>query len=117
MENLKKIDEHNELYNNGKVRYSLKINHLADRTNEEIHPAQKQKYFPIKASSRHLKNKEKKTFFNVPDSIDWRDYGVITPVEDQLFCQSCWAFAVVSILQSSRKIHIANRSNLKLFVN
>lgn len=81
------------------VGYALKINHLADRTRREIHPAQNQnqRYVQTQPSLPQIENKKRLIFENVPDSIDWRDYGVITPIEDQLYCESCWAFAVVSI--------------------
>ncbi|KAL4491454.1 hypothetical protein ABPG72_008110 [Tetrahymena utriculariae] len=49
---------------------------------------------------------------NLPDSVDWRDKGVVSPVKDQGDCLSCWAFTAASVLESHAAI-AAGSGNLK----
>ncbi len=40
-----------------------------------------------------------------PDSYDWRDYDVVTPVKDEQSCPASWAFATIAALESQNIIH------------
>ncbi|KAK8814407.1 hypothetical protein WA158_008269 [Blastocystis sp. Blastoise] len=46
-------------------------------------------------NTRILLNKE-----DIPESIDWRDKGIVNEIQDQIYCGSCWAFSAVSSCES-----------------
>ncbi|EFN84119.1 cathepsin O [Harpegnathos saltator] len=51
---------------------------------------------------RHTKNtnnrSERET--NVPPKIDWRDKGVVGPIQSQEICGACWAFSTIGVAES-----------------
>ena len=48
----------------------------------------------------------------LPEAFNWCDQGGCTPVRDQGFCGSCWAFATVGALESNIKIQDGLQNDL-----
>jgi cathepsin L len=93
---LQVIQEHNAK----KSSYTLGATKFADMTDEEI------KAFRglNKRMTHGLRTVEAPVLPNngaVPDSVDWRTIGVVTPVKNQGQCGSCWAFATTETVESA----------------
>jgi cathepsin L len=49
---------------------------------------------------------------NLPDSIDWRKKGLVTPIKDQGQCGSCWAFSTVASVEGQHALVNGNLTSL-----
>ncbi|RZC32301.1 Peptidase C1 and/or Inhibitor I29 domain containing protein [Asbolus verrucosus] len=96
-ENLKKIEEHNQLYKEKKVTYEMGVNQFADLTREEF-SQYLNRYKDARLQSVHRVEFTPVTA-EIPAEIDWRKKGAVTEVKDQGQCGSCWAFSVTGSLE------------------
>ena len=111
------IKEHNEKYKDGNETYYQdlwKKSALGTSSRKKITTGFNlidfNEMFAPKSTSRMFQKSRFTDLFNVkqanfsaaPDSLDWRDYNVVLPIQDQLFeCASCWSFSAVSVIESA----------------
>ncbi|CAG2231719.1 CTSL [Mytilus edulis] len=97
-DNVRFIEHHNMAADRGEHTYWLGINHFADMSEKEV--TQKMKGYKmsrdvIKDGSSYLPPNN----VQVPDEVDWRQKGYVTPVKDQGQCGSCWSFSSTGALE------------------
>ena len=96
--NLKYINNHNNEAALGKHTYTLKMNKFGDLSSAEFG-----RMFNGYNMTKMMKKTSASKFVaeskDVPDSVDWRTQGYVTPIKDQGQCGSCWAFSAVASLE------------------
>jgi cathepsin L len=97
--NLKFINAHNLQFGLGKKTFSVKMNKFGDMTNQEF--VRQMNGFNMTKSMKKLEGSHYVAPSNVqvPDSVDWRTQGYVTPMKDQGQCGSCWAFSAIASLE------------------
>jgi len=96
---LKEIAEHNS---NSKHTYKKGLNHFSDLTHEEFRQQMGGCY---KLPANYTADKSEGSTFlppsnvEIPDEVDWRQQGYVTPVKNQGQCGSCWSFSTTGSLE------------------
>uniref|UniRef100_A0A8C5HS83 Cathepsin L1-like n=1 Tax=Gouania willdenowi TaxID=441366 RepID=A0A8C5HS83_GOUWI len=94
--NRKLVLVHNIMADQGIKSYRLGMTYFADMENEEYKQL-------ILRSFNANQSGHGSTFLRVtndlPDTVDWRDKGYVTPIKDQKQCGSCWAFSATGSLE------------------
>ncbi|KAI4335206.1 hypothetical protein L6164_013875 [Bauhinia variegata] len=80
------------------LAYKLGVNHFADWTWEEF---KTHRLGAAQNCSATLKGNHELTDAVLPETKDWREEGIVTPVKNQGRCGSCWTFSTTGSLEAA----------------
>ncbi|KAJ0054906.1 hypothetical protein NL108_007095, partial [Boleophthalmus pectinirostris] len=96
--NVVRIWKHNQEAASGKHSFTLGLNHLADMTADEVnHKLNGLK--PEKLNTVRNVTLKSLSDLNIPQTVDWREHGLVSSVQNQGLCGSCWAFSALGALE------------------
>ncbi|XVE53984.1 hypothetical protein DITRI_Ditri03aG0046400 [Diplodiscus trichospermus] len=84
--------------NKKRLPYALALNQFADWTWEEF---QQHRLGAAQNCSATTKGNHPLTDVVLPESKDWREAGIVSPVKDQGSCGSCWTFSTTGALEAA----------------
>jgi cathepsin L len=108
-DNVALIRNHNLEADIGLHTYTLGLNKYADMTNEEFNKQMNGLDLSLKVNGGDRHTYRAPANVQVPDEVDWRTQGYVTPVKDQGQCGSCWAFSATGSLEGQ---HFAKTKQL-----
>jgi len=92
-----------DTHNSGNHGYTLKLNEFADISDTQW-------IFDRKNLNNHMtaviheEPVEYEKDDSLPESVDWRDKHVVTPIKNQQQCGSCWAFSAVGSMEGQHAL-------------
>ncbi|KAL7136864.1 hypothetical protein ABFS83_10G058200 [Erythranthe nasuta] len=93
-ENLRMIRSHNKKG----LSYTMGVNEFTDMTWEEF---RKHMLGAAQNCSATTKGNHKLTDVALPESKDWRETDIVSPVKNQGHCGSCWTFSTTGALEAA----------------
>jgi len=97
--NFKAIIQHNAEQERGLHSYRLGINEYSDLDIFEVHMKMNGYRQSVGAPRNGSKYMSPANLAELPDTVDWREEGYVTPVKNQGQCGSCWAFSTTGSLE------------------
>ncbi|KAL4441770.1 hypothetical protein ABPG74_008767 [Tetrahymena malaccensis] len=102
-ENLKQIEQDNNNSDNGFVSGVNKFSHLTEEEFKAKYLTRRQK-IASESKDHTILSAQKNTDEKIPESVDWRKKGAVSPVRDQGNCGCCYAITSAGALEGLYKI-------------
>ncbi|XP_067136548.1 cathepsin L-like [Centruroides vittatus] len=102
-ENLAAIIKHNIEYDLGLHSFTRGLNEYSDLTRQEFVKMMNGLKRGANSTAKPLYTFTRLSNVVLPDTVDWRDKGMVTGVKNQLQCGSCWAFSTTGSLEGQHK--------------
>jgi len=93
-----------ERHNAANFTWTKGINEFADMSNEEFMAKVVGNGFDASRVVADEAVMEQKVKGPIPNDVDWRTQGVVSPIKNQGSCGSCWAFGTTGAIESANKI-------------
>ena len=93
------------ILNHNNNNYKLGHNYYSDMGSDEYKKKLGFKYIPKTRKNISINNLNN---YSIPDIIDWRKLGAVTPVKNQGSCGSCWSFSTTGALEGAYFVKTGN---------
>ncbi|GMR62961.1 hypothetical protein PMAYCL1PPCAC_33156, partial [Pristionchus mayeri] len=103
----------NMQHNKGNASFRRKINEMGDFTHFEY--KKRLGFIPMLTSSRRkrqLDSSSSSSTQGLPDAVDWREIGIVTPIKNQEQCGACWTFSTTGAIEGQLTRNGQNISSL-----